>query len=129
MKSISIRQPWAWAIIHGGKDIENRTWHTNYTGTILIHAGKKFDHDGYKWLVDNRVIVQYDIPTPDQYQMGGIIGISNITGCVSRSQNPWFFGPYGFKMADSSPVKFVPLRGRLGLFNVPDELVMEVSNA
>lgn len=24
MKAISVRQPWAWLIIHGGKDIENR---------------------------------------------------------------------------------------------------------
>lgn len=24
--ALSVRQPWAWAIIHAGKDIENRTW-------------------------------------------------------------------------------------------------------
>ena len=23
--ALSVRQPWAWAIIHGGKDVENRT--------------------------------------------------------------------------------------------------------
>ena len=24
--ALSIRAPWAWAIFHAGKDIENRTW-------------------------------------------------------------------------------------------------------
>jgi hypothetical protein len=24
MKAITVKQPWAWAIIHGGKDIENK---------------------------------------------------------------------------------------------------------
>jgi hypothetical protein len=40
MKCLSIRQPWAWAILHGGKRIENRTWNTTYRGPILLHAGK-----------------------------------------------------------------------------------------
>ena len=38
MKCLSILQPWAWAIIHGGKDVENRTWRTAYRGPLLIHA-------------------------------------------------------------------------------------------
>ena len=29
MKALSIRQPWAWAILHAGKDIENRDWRTD----------------------------------------------------------------------------------------------------
>ena len=38
MKALSIKQPWASLIAHGIKDIENRTWKTNYRGKILIHA-------------------------------------------------------------------------------------------
>ena len=38
MKALSIRQPWAWLILHGGKDIENRTWATKLRGRVLIHA-------------------------------------------------------------------------------------------
>lgn len=40
MKALSVKQPWAWAIIHAGKDIEKRTWRTDYRGPLLIHAGK-----------------------------------------------------------------------------------------
>jgi hypothetical protein len=38
MKALSIKHPWAWAIVHAGKDIENRTWECRYRGEILIHA-------------------------------------------------------------------------------------------
>ena len=34
MKALSIRQPWAWAIINAGKDIENRQWPTKFRGSI-----------------------------------------------------------------------------------------------
>ncbi|MEI3544750.1 MAG: ASCH domain-containing protein [Alphaproteobacteria bacterium] len=40
---LSIRQPWAWLIVNGYKDIENRTWPTHFRGKVLIHAGKKWD--------------------------------------------------------------------------------------
>ena len=26
VKALTIRQPWAWATIYGGKDLENRRW-------------------------------------------------------------------------------------------------------
>lgn len=39
MKAITIKQPWASLICVGIKDIENRTWRTNFRGRVLIHAG------------------------------------------------------------------------------------------
>lgn len=38
--ALSIRQPWAWLILHAGKDIENRTWQTYQRGWFAIHASK-----------------------------------------------------------------------------------------
>lgn len=42
MKALSIRNPWAWAITHGGKRVENREWQCppTYRGPLLIHASK-----------------------------------------------------------------------------------------
>jgi hypothetical protein len=37
MKALSIQQPWAWAIIAGHKDVENRSWYTHHRGSLLIH--------------------------------------------------------------------------------------------
>lgn len=40
MRILTVRQPWAWAIIHGGKDVENRTRNIagDYRGPVAIHA-------------------------------------------------------------------------------------------
>lgn len=45
MRVLTVRQPWAWAIIHGGKDVENRTRNIagSYRGPVAIHAGKEVD--------------------------------------------------------------------------------------
>lgn len=44
MKALSIRQPWAWAILHAGKRVENRDWqHTPrwmVGQSICLHASK-----------------------------------------------------------------------------------------
>jgi hypothetical protein len=40
MRGLSIRHPWAWAIVHAGKRIENRDWYCDYRGPVLIHASK-----------------------------------------------------------------------------------------
>lgn len=39
-QAISIRQPWAWAIISGFRSVELRTWATSFRGTIAVHAGQ-----------------------------------------------------------------------------------------
>ena len=54
MRVLTVRQPWAWAIVHGGKDIENRTRNVAgaYRGPVAIHAGLAFDPAG---VVDDRI--------------------------------------------------------------------------
>jgi hypothetical protein len=50
MRAITSQQPWAWAIIHGGKDIENRTtigtWRPAIGQRIAIHAGQRWSDRG-----------------------------------------------------------------------------------
>ena len=50
MKAITIKQPWASLIAAGLKDIENRTWKTNFRGRVLIHAAKVSVKDGWSAL-------------------------------------------------------------------------------
>jgi hypothetical protein len=40
MKCVSLHQPWAWAVLHAGKKVENRTWATRHRGPLLIHAAR-----------------------------------------------------------------------------------------
>jgi hypothetical protein len=122
MKSISIKQPWAWAIFHG-KDVENRTWRTDFRGDLLIHASKTYDKKGFLWLRDNKYLVDSDVMG---FVIGAIIGKVTMTDCVITYPSPWFFGPYGHVYAD--PVEFktpIPFRGALKFFDVPDELIKE----
>lgn len=43
MRVLTVRQPWAWAVIHGGKDVENRTRNIagTYRGPVAIHAAAR----------------------------------------------------------------------------------------
>lgn len=117
MKTLSIRQPWAWAILNLGKDVENRTWRSHYTGPLLIHAGQQYDHAGDLWLAQNG----YDVPTMELHR-GGILGRVVMSGCVNNLDSPWFFGPWGFLLEKPEPLPFYSCKGRLGLFDVDMEV-------
>lgn len=132
MKCLSIKQPFAWLICNGIKDVENRTWATNYRGLFYIHAGKQIDYQAYeqlstvKHIIFNGKSISELLPTLDELQIGGIVGISNIIDCVSASSSPWFSGPYGFVLysTHSRQIPFIPCNGKLGFFDVayPEEL-------
>lgn len=114
MKALSIRQPWAWAILCAGKDIENRTWHASYRGPLLIHAPKTFDAAGKVWL---REVM--GLKVPGNLPRGGIIGRVNLVDCITRSDSPWFEGPFGFVLSAPQGLQFYNCVGRLGLFEAP----------
>jgi hypothetical protein len=46
VKALTVQQPWAWAIVHGGKNIENRTQLWKYRGPLAIHAGQRWSERG-----------------------------------------------------------------------------------
>ena len=126
--ALSIRQPWAWAIVNAGKDIENRQWHTSFRGPICIHAAKGMARDEYSDAAGfiGRTMDQpsFDVifarggitPPPDRLERGGIIGTARVVDCVNGHDSPWFFGRWGFVLADVRPVPFIPVRGALGFF-------------
>lgn len=120
MKALSIRQPWAWLIVNGFKDIENRSWDTKYRGAVLIHASKgmtRADYDAAKAICDSLPPLQRMVlPEFDKLERGGIVGYTHITGTTRESASPWFFGPVGFQLSGSKTLPFQPLKGRLSFF-------------
>ena len=121
MRALSIRQPWAWLVVNGYKNIENRTWSTSFRGRIFVHAGQRMVPGDYP--EQREYITQAGIVIPCPLARGAIIGEVTITGCLSASDSPWYCGPYGFILED--PVAYdapVPHRGQLGFFPV-DETV------
>jgi hypothetical protein len=52
VKALTIRQPWAYAILRLGKDVENRSWRTHYRGPLLIHAAARPEGNPRKILAE-----------------------------------------------------------------------------
>lgn len=114
---LSVRQPWAWLIVNGHKDVENRTWPTGHRGDLLIHAGQVFDREGLAWVLHRFAHLRAQLP--EHYPLGGIVGSCQLLRCVQASESPWFMGPHGFVLWGARPMPFVPLRGRLGFWETP----------
>jgi ASCH domain len=123
MKALSIQQPWAYLIVQGIKDIENRDWVTSYRGLLLIHAGKQMDKH-FPW---GQADFEYMLPLTHEYELGGIVGYVMLHRVVTQSDSPWFRGRYGFVLTQRHTVPFMPLRGQLGLFDVPKEIEDEIN--
>jgi hypothetical protein len=126
--ALSIRQPWAWLIVNGYKDIENRTWPTVFRGPLLIHASKTntvADFEAAMLFVESFVNPSLVHQVPDRHELavGGLVGVVDVVDCVRGSDSPWFTGAdsddgYGFVLANPRPIDFIPYRGRLGFFNM-----------
>ena len=94
MKAITVKQPWASLIVHGIKDIENRTWPCpkRYIGKrVLIHASSspvkmvnpnnifsKQQWDSLSMGLQREIICGYNEPT------SAIIGSVEIVDCVQN---------------------------------------------
>lgn len=122
MITLSVRQPWAWLIVHGHKNIENREWPTTFRGQILVHAGKTMARRYYEDVLDHLAIAlpqhTIEVPAYEALERGGVVGVTTIVDCVDQSASPWFMGPHGFVVRDSRPLPFFPVNGQLKFFDV-----------
>lgn len=132
MQAISVRQPEAWLIVRGHKDIENRSVRTHKRGYVAIHAAsKRMTREDWEWL--RGLCEDNDTAPPDESEIryGGVIGVVEITDCVTDHPSPWFEGPYGYVLANPvqfAPDEFLPWKGKLGWFDVPVEMTEEESH-
>lgn len=93
-KAISIKQPWAYLICAGIKDVENRTWATKYRGRVYIHASAKsvgqyfsegvFTADQLNYLIQSK-----KINLIEKVQLSAIIGHVDIVDCVVNHSSIW----------------------------------------
>ncbi|MCE5226490.1 MAG: ASCH domain-containing protein [Porphyromonadaceae bacterium] len=98
LPAISVRQPWAYLICAGLKDIENRTWKLpeKYKGQrVLIHAGAKpwTWHAVRNYLTENTAIVferfGFNGTWLRNLQTSAIIGSVEIVDCVQNHPSIW----------------------------------------
>lgn len=124
MKAISIRQPWAAAILAGVKTIEVRSWKPQVETLplrVLVHAGSVGSDPGH--LPES---VYWDL------HFGAIVGAVTIDSVIRYGDSYdrycddmedhyclcswWRPGLYGWKLTNPVKCDPVPLKGRLGFF-------------
>lgn len=95
MKAITIKQPWASLIVHGIKDIENRTWTCpkKYIGQrVLIHASKSKDKREKPLLTEEQYKLAGGVSGYGTHifgNRGAIIGSVEIVDCVVNHSSIW----------------------------------------
>ena len=130
--ALSILNPWAHAIIHLGKDIENRDWQTQVRGTVAIHAGKRKVDEEAKIFAELYQRINGDDfrnvpPFKGKFEFGAIIGVADIVGCVSEHPSPWFYGKWGFVLENQRTLKTpIPINGKLNFWKVPFDVETEI---
>lgn len=119
--ALSVRQPWAWAIVAAGKDIENRSWQAvnrglKWRGRICIHAAKGMTRDEYDDAYDFMRSIDIHCPPAADLVRSAIIGSVEVVDVVNRSESKWFFGPRGLVLRDAELWTPIPCIGQLGYF-------------
>jgi hypothetical protein len=113
VKCLSIRQPFAAAVLLGLKDVEFRTWQTSYRGDLLIHAGKSIPPA--EWLAEWPEI------DPAALVYGAVLGVVELVEC---QPDPDEEGVFLWLLDNPCPLKRPqPLKGNVGLFNIDDALL------
>lgn len=140
MRTLTIWQPWADLIILGYKTYETRSWTTDYTGPLAIHAAKfkKLPHEVYEQIADAIGI------TPDNYKgswldlleqgkpaerFGAILGTATlerplpttltIARPMERALGDFQAGRYAWPLLDVTPFpEPMPARGKRGLWTL-----------
>lgn len=140
IRALSLRQPWADAVVYGGKRIENRTaWKgSKFRGRFLIHAAVGMGRDEYDRAVEfmeSRGITWRPATTMAR---GGFIGAATVVDVVHTAEDvarypeqaPWWMGAFGLVLDDVRPLPFVPWKGMLSFFKVDlDEVLTKVMGA
>ena len=164
MKAVTVRQPWAWAIIYGQKDVENRTRNIagSYRGPLLIHVSLTVEPVGLDPRIAkavgersragdklDRVPMLAGGPSGPEHTLvpwygsrGGVLGVVDLldvhrpSACLDyddeideiRPCSRWAStGEHHLVLANPRPFATpIPYRGRLGLWEFPDELLPEV---
>lgn len=139
MRILTVRQPWAWAIVHGGKDVENRSRNIagDYRGLVAIHAGLAYEKGTLAGQL-HRTLHGSEVPT--ELVFGAVIGVVHLWAvhpdsdgglCCPNVSDHHQLGdarPLDWTMRDhwhlslSRPQalpKPIPAKGRLGLWR-PD---------
>ena len=119
--ALSIRQPWAWAVVAGHKPIENRSAGSIRAGRmdcrrICIHAATGLKQDEFQWAHWRLYRHGVRCPRPDALPRGAIIGHVDVVEIIDQSDSEWFGGKMGLRLENAVQIDPIPAVGALGYF-------------
>lgn len=154
-KALSLSRPWPWVIMTLGKRIENRCRKNGampslckHRGPLLLHAAKSWDADAEVWLravLPELVAFEDGTPKyrfePVDHPAGVIFARCDVVDTVPPHPRKPMRRPehealamrwhmpeqYGLVLENVEPTRLVPCKGALGLWDVPDSVLAELS--
>lgn len=122
--ALTLIQPWAHAMLHMGKRLENRTWAPGSKQLapgdwFALHAGATLDREELEDLAEEFPSAPVEVPTR------AVVGLARLDRIIIRSsdvpgdQRCWWNGPIGWLLYEVRPITPVPCKGALGLWPVP----------
>jgi hypothetical protein len=139
MKALSLHQPWATLILLGIKRLETRSWQTDHTGRLAIHASRSFPFEARQLCRQAPIfslLAEAGFAHPDDLPRGALLGTVLVRRCLRTEELDvealgdieralGNFGPRRWAWLLEEPERFdrpIPYRGMLGVFPVPEEL-------
>lgn len=120
MRALTVHQPWAGAISHHGKDVENRTWapRSALGEYLLIHAGALRVRD-------------VDVTGPEFEVRGAVVAVAQLAGAHIEQGDccgPWGEqGVYHWQLTHMVRLDCpVPAKGRQRLWRPAPEVITAV---
>lgn len=137
MKAICIKQPWAQLIADGIKTIEIRSWKTKYRGKLLIVASTRPFEGLSKHVVKDKrgrnKVSGSEFPQYDYLAFGQAICIAELMSIEPFTRKhekaalcDYWSDLYAWKLGNIKAVEPIEIKGKLKLFEVPDELIKEI---
>lgn len=115
-RALTLKRPWAQAIIYGPKRIENRRWTPEKVKPpfwMAIHAGQSEDKTAEYHMTSEGL---YEVDPAHDHE-GCIIGLARVTGYTTYSDDPWYaIGQVGWIIDEVYPLDPIKARGKLNLW-------------
>ena len=119
MKALSVRQPWASLIASGRKTIELRSWSPRYRGPVLVLACVGVWR-GTDYPIGPRGV---SLCVVDLLDVRAAVADDVDAACVALTEG----GGRAWVLGNARAVEHVPVKGRLGLYDVSSDLLRSLS--
>jgi hypothetical protein len=139
MLALTLKQPWPYAIARLGKRLENRVWEPSPN---QLKPGEMFALHGGKMPKGDELLEALALASEltrrfhheltgklsvADYIVEGIFAVCRLQHVAEESADPWFDGPFGWRLNDVSFLsKPVPCRGAQKLWKIPPEVLAKV---